>query len=67
MKRKAERKARLEAGLKLTTLPTWIDGRPCTTVKTLLELEASKPMRGGERELSADSLFGDGFKQGALF
>jgi hypothetical protein len=38
-----------------------------STMKEILEAEAAKPLRGGAKELTASSLFGDGHKQTSLF
>ena len=37
------------------------------SVKDVLAAEAAKPLRGGNRELDSNSLFGDGHRQTDLF
>ena len=36
-------------------------------LKELLELEATKPLRGGDADLPHNSIFGDSHKQGSMF
>jgi hypothetical protein len=64
--RKKERKERLAAKVSLSKaamLPTVA----APTIRQILESEASRPMRGGNRDLPATSLFGDPHKQTTLF
>ena len=40
---------------------------PPEDLKTILQLEARAPLRGGNADLQHSGLFGDGHKQGDLF
>jgi hypothetical protein len=61
-KQRAQRIA-YQAAMSAKALPTI----PIATLKQILDLEAAKPLRGGNAELTANGLFGDGMKQGAMF
>ena len=65
MSRKAERqraiKALVEDG------PPQLPGVSSASLKAILQREAERPLRGGERDLGHDGLFGDGHRQRELF
>lgn len=44
-----------------------LPGVKAASMREVLEAEARRPLFGQSKELGADSLFGDGFKQGRLF
>ena len=66
MTRRTERRARLAQMVRLAQEASLHDVEP-QTVAEILAHEAAKPMRGGDRDLSHDSLFGDAHKQIQLF
>ncbi|MGE3247313.1 MAG: hypothetical protein AB7F96_22735 [Beijerinckiaceae bacterium] len=63
---KTKRRARLNAGEKRLQHPT-LNGVTQETVKDLLQAEADRPLKGGDRDLPHTSLFGDGHRQKLLF
>ena len=66
MTRKSEREARLRLAKLRAELHGFASIEP-ETLRSILEHEAKKPQRGGDRELAHTSLFGDGHKQRELF
>ncbi len=64
MSRKQQRNDRLKLAQERIARPQLIAPED---VKSVLQAEANRPLQGGARDLSADSLFGDGRSQIPLF
>ena len=66
MNLKHDRRERLGAAIRLANLPT-LATIPRAQVIEALRREARAPLRGGDRGLQHDGLFGDGYRQRELF
>jgi hypothetical protein len=66
MARKSDRQKRILRALQRADAPG-IPGIEPAKLRSILEQEASKLLRGGDEELPDNSLFGDGRQQRELF
>jgi hypothetical protein len=66
MNRKAQRRERIKRAIDRMNRPA-LPALPIEDVRTILQTEIARPLRGGAREMQFASLFGDGHRQIGLF